>query len=101
MVVFLSSMLLLGDYLIKYAVGKSNYIFFLILAGVSWCLSIYGWYYLLKENRLSIVGMLFSVISIIGTVIISITFFNEKLTYLEWIGFGLAIISALLLSGKI
>lgn len=101
LVVFLSIMLLTGDYCIKYAVGKSNWLMFLVLAGLLWCASIYGWFYTLKENRIAIVGMLFSVVSLIGTVLIGIIGFHERLSITEWVGLAFGIISAILLSGKI
>lgn len=101
LVVFLSFILLLGDYMIKYAVGKPNWFVFLIIAGVLWCSSIYGWYYTVKENRIAIVGMLFSIISLVGSVLIGIFAFNEKLTMTEWMGLAFGIMASILLSGKI
>ena len=100
-VVFMSLILLLGDFMIKYAVGKPNWFVFLIIAGALWCSSIYGWYYTVKENRIAIVGMLFSIISLVGSVLIGVLFFNEKLTVTEWVGLAFGITASILLSGKI
>ena len=101
LIAFLSAMLLTGDYLIKYAVGRPNWWFYLIVAGIIWCLSIYGWFIADSQNRVAIVGMLFSVMSLIGIVLIGIFGFNEKLNTSEWVGFALAIVASILLSGKV
>jgi len=100
LVVFLTGMLLGGDYLIKFAVGSKHTIWYLIFAGILWCSSIYGWYYTVKDHRLAIIGMLFSVLSLIGTALIGTLLFNEKLSMTEWFGFVLAIIACILLTGK-
>ena len=85
LVVFLTALLLFGDYLIKLSVGSKFTVYLLILAGVVWCSSIYGWYCTVKENRIAIIGMLFSVLSLIGTPMIGIFCFNERLTLLSLI----------------
>jgi len=101
LIVFLTAMLLLGDYFIKYSV-KSNFTNqFLIIAGLCWVLSIPGWYYTVLEHNISLVGMLFSVLSLVGTASIGIIFFSEQLNATEWLGLALGIISTILLASKL
>jgi len=97
----MTGMLVVGDYLIKYATVGHNKVLLLVIAAVLWTLSIPGWYCIVRDHRESIVGALFAVFSIIGTTIIGIYGFDEKLTTTEWAGIGLAVISALLLTNKI
>lgn len=97
---FLTGMLLIGDYLIKYATISDHPIRLLIAAGVIWCLSIYGWYCINFQERLVILGLLFALFSMIGTTLIGMLGFGERLNVQEWIGLVLAIVATLLLSKK-
>lgn len=99
--VFLTGLLLAGDWLIKYATVSSSYFKYLIIAAIVWVISIPGWYYVVRDNREAIIGALFAVFSIMGTTLIGVYGFNEKLSTTEWTGIGFAIISAILLTNKI
>lgn len=99
--IFLTGVLLAGDYCIKWSVGSSHKVAFLVMAGFLWCSSIYGWYITVKDERIAIVGALFSVLSLVGTILIGIIGFNEHLTLKEWVGFSLGIVAVILLSGKL
>jgi len=101
LVLILTGMLLSGDYLIKYAVGKVNPVPYLISAGIMWCLSIYGWYITVQYNRIAIVGILFAMFSLIGTTCIGVFGFGERLSVSEWVGLGMALAALVLLSGKL
>lgn len=101
LVILLTGLLLAGDCFIKAATTKSNPIYYLVIAGTLWISSIYGWYWTVKEERLAIVGTLFSVLSLIGTAILGMTIFGETLSNKEWFGVGLGVISIFLLSGKL
>lgn len=94
-------MLFIGDYLIKYAVKSQHTVLFLCMAAFIWAMSVPGWYYLNITERLAIIGMLFSVLSLIIVPLIGMVCFNEQLSCKEWVGLGLAIISTLLLTNKI
>jgi len=100
-ILLLTGMLLTGDCFIKGSTFKSNPIWFLIIAGLLWTVSIYGWYIAAKTERLAIVGALFSVLSLVGTVVLGMVIFKETLSIKEWIGVGLGIIATFLLSGKL
>lgn len=99
--ILMTIVLLCGDYFIKKATQSLRPEMWLYFTAVLWVSSIYGWYYIVKDERIAIVGALFSVLSLIGTVLIGIIGFNEHLSYKEWIGFGLGMIAVLLLSGKL
>ena len=99
--IFLTGMLLGGDYLIKYSTESSHTIRYLIMAAILWVASIPGWYYIVRNHKIAIVGILFAMFSLIGTTLIGVIGFNEKLTNYEWLGIGLAIVSTLLLTNKL
>lgn len=101
LVVLLTGMLLAGDYLIKFSVKSSHIVLFLILAALFWVASIPGWYYTLLEENMSLIGMLFSVLSLIGTATIGIVMFGEKLSGTEWLGMAFGLISTILLASKL
>lgn len=100
MVVVLTGMLLTGDYLIKSATIVRSPVVMLVLAALIWSASIPGWYLVNKTSRIAILGAMFAVISVIGTTMIGVVIFREKLSVLEWVGIGLAIVSMMLLSRK-
>lgn len=100
-VVFLTGMLLAGDCFIKAATTKTNPLNFLIIAAILWVSSIYGWYWIAKTERLAIVGALFSVLSLVGIVLLGISIFHETMSTKEWVGVGLGVVATLLLSGKL
>lgn len=100
-VIFLTGMLLAGDYLIKFSVRSSHVVLFLFLAGLFWVASIPGWYWTLLEKNMSLIGMLFSVLSLIGTASIGILVFGERLSGVEWLGMALGLAATILLAGKL
>jgi uncharacterized membrane protein len=101
LVVFLTGVLLAGDYLIKSAVKSHHAVALLIVAAMLWVLSIPGWFYTLHGRNLSLVGMLFSVVSLIGSAMIGVLVFGETLSAKEWVGLVLGIVSAILLASKL
>ena len=100
-VILLTAMLNIGDYFIKVAVQSNNKISYLLLAALFWVSAIPMCYYTLTKENLSLVGMLFAVMSLIGTTLIGIFIFNERLSITEWVGFALTIIATFLLSSKL
>lgn len=100
-VVFLTGMLLTGDYLIKAAVKDAFPISLLFLAMIFWSVSVPGWYYALLDHNISLIGMLFSVLSLVGSCLIGMFFFNERLSGIEWLGLFFGIVSTFLLASKL
>ena len=99
-VIVLTVMLNTGDYFIKLAT-KTHNLLYLWATALFWVASIPGWYYTMREENLSLICMLFAVVSLITTTIIGIILFNEKLSNTEWVGFTLTLISMYLLSSKL
>lgn len=100
-VLFLTAMLLAGDFLIKTATKSQHAVVLLCLAAIFWTVSVPGWYYTLLGRNLSLVGMLFSVVSLIGSALIGIFLFGETLSAREWLGLVLGVVSAVLLASKL
>ena len=101
LITFFTAMLLGGDYLIKAATVSPEPIRLLVYAALVWMGSVYGWYYILQGEKIAIVGMLFAMLSLIGTTLIGMLGFGEKLDIKEIIGLVLAIASTVLLANKV
>ena len=99
-VIVLTAMLNTGDYFIKLAT-KTHNILYLWVTALFWVASIPGWYYTMREENLSLICMLFAVVSLITTTMMGMILFDERLTNIEWIGFTLTLISIYLLSSKL
>ena len=87
-----------GEFLSKkFALAPSWGYVFIIL--VPYTLGVLAWLpAILIKNQLSIVGAIWSVLSLAATVLIGVLIFSEKLSMLGIIGLVLAFISVLLLS---
>jgi drug/metabolite transporter (DMT)-like permease len=97
----MTSLLLAGDFFIKSSTQSSHPIKLLFIAAILWVSSIPGWNYLLTQHKLAVIGSLFSIMSVIGSLLIGMFCFHENLGSREWIGCSLAIISIILLSSKL
>lgn len=87
-----------GEYLSKkFALSpKITYIIFILIA---YSLGTLAWLpAILQKNQLSIVGTIWSVMSLIATIAIGVIIFNEKLSTLGILGIAVAFISIILLS---
>ncbi len=87
-----------GDFFSKkFALSpKITYIVFVLLAysicSLTWLPAI------LQKNQLSIVGTIWSVMSLVATIAIGVIIFGEKLSTLGIIGIAVALVSIILLS---
>ncbi len=68
------------------------FIFIDLLSAAAWIPAI------VQKNQLSITGVIWSVISLMATILIGLLLFNEKLTIIQSIGLVVGIISVILLS---
>lgn len=100
LVAIFTFMLLAGDWLIKYASTIEKPLIPLLLAAAIWSLSIPGWYYVIKNERMVIVGLLFGLMSIAGTTLIGMIAFKERLSISEWIGLALTVVATILLTKR-
>lgn len=53
---------------------------------------------IMQKNQLSVVGVMWSVLSLVITILIGVLIFNEKLTQINLLGMFLGIIAVILLS---
>ena len=94
----ISLMALIGDVLLKKAaIGHSNN---LLVSGIGcYIINAVLWYVLYKNIKFSTVAIIYSVFTILLSIIIGILYFNEHLGIKEIIGIILGVISLILLSG--
>ena len=95
----MTAMLVGGDCCIKMAT-KGSPLGWLLLAGLLWSGSIYGWYVAMRGERFAVVCTVFSVMSLVFTAMLGVTAFGEHLSAKEWTGIALGVVAILLLTGK-
>jgi uncharacterized membrane protein len=87
-----------ADYFVKKASLVNNiWNFWLLIGAFIYALTAIGWAMLLKEAKLSTLGVIYGVTSVIFVVALSVLVFHEKLSIPEIIGILLGIISLILL----
>ncbi len=69
-----------------------------ILGTLVYVSTIFGWFFVMKTLKLSTVGVVYGVSSILFLVFAGIIFFGERLNLFEWIGVAFAVVSILLLA---
>jgi multidrug transporter EmrE-like cation transporter len=70
-----------------------------LLIGVGlYCLIGFGWFFVMKHVKLSVIGTVYGLCSTLFLVLIGVFYFKEKLTPIEIVGLIGAIISILMLS---
>lgn len=88
-----------GDSVIKYASNHSGY------SGWKWLLAgfviygstVFGWFFVMRKMKLSVLGIVFSVSNVLFLTIAGLIFFNEKLSIMEIIGILIGILSLVIL----
>ena len=100
MVIFLAGVGVLGDFFIKLAGNGIKYINwpYFIIGLLIYALTAIGWFYVMKHLELNILGIFYSLTTVILLFIIGTLFFKEHVNNYELIGIVLGIISILLLS---
>ena len=94
----LSAITVLADYFIKKASLFGNVWNRWILAGaVIYGLTAIGWVFIMKNMKLSTLGVIYGVSCIIMLTFISVYFFHEKLSLLEILGILLGVLSLIVL----
>lgn len=99
-VVFLAGVGVLGDYFIKLSGSGSQYISIskFIVGMFLYALTALGWFFVMKEMKLGILGIFYSVTTAVLLVIVGVVFFKEHLSIYDITGIILGIISIILLS---
>ena len=88
----------IGEFLSKKFALNPKLGLFMVLISTS-ALGMVAWLpAIMQKNQLSIVGVMWSVLSLIITVLIGVLIFNEKLSQINLLGILLGIIAVILLS---
>jgi small multidrug resistance pump len=99
-VVLLSLAGVLGDVFLKLSGNTDKFIdlkTFLIGSAI-YASTVFGWFYVMKHIRLSMIGVIYSMTTIITLVIVGLFYFEESMNLYEVLGVMTAILSLFLLS---
>ena len=95
----LSLITVLGDVFIKHASLQSDFngLKWLVAGAFVYGLTAFGWFFVMRQAKLSTLGVLYAVSIILFLALVSIFYFKEKLTLIEGIGILMAISSLIIL----
>jgi len=98
--ILLSAITVFGDFLIKHAsLGPAFSRWSLLLFGaVIYGLTALGWFFVMRKLKLSTLGVLYSLSTVIFLVLISVFYFKEKISLIEIFAISLGIISLVILA---
>lgn len=90
----------IGDWFIKLAGSGPKYIDWrwFVLGAFVYSLTTVGWFFAMKDVKLSSIGIIYTVVTAVLLAAIGILFFHERLNTYEMVGIILAVISVILLS---
>lgn len=93
---------LFGDYCIKVASGRQDGLFSktFVLGAILYSIPAIGWYYLMKNNSLAMLGVLFSVSTVILLAALGVFVFKEAFGWREGVGITLAVLAVVVMSHK-
>ena len=93
-------MTMLGDYLIKVASQKSSGLYSLnfLFGAILYALPAVGWFYLMRTHSLAVVGVFYSVGTLLVLVALGYFVFDESVGKREIVGFSLAIAAVCIVS---
>lgn len=102
-ILFVAILALIGvvaDFFIKVSGNGSKFIDlkWFIIGALLYVSTTFGWFYVMKHMKLSSLGVVYGLITILLLVFVGVFFFHEKLNVYEIIGIITAIISVILLS---
>jgi drug/metabolite transporter (DMT)-like permease len=100
LVVFLSAVGVLGDFFLKLA-GKGQKfveVRWLILGAAIYALTAIGWFYVMKFIKLSSLGVIYAISTLLFVVLLGVYYFHERLNVYEIIAIVLALTSLVILS---
>lgn len=100
LIVFLSGVGVLGDVFLKLA-GNGHRpmdVKWFVLGTLVYAATAVGWFYVIKHIKLSSLGVIYALSSVLLLVFVGVIFFRERLNLTEVIGVVAAIVSVVLLS---
>ncbi len=100
-VLFLSAVGVFGDFFIKISGNSGKFVIwkYLILGILIYGLSAFGWFLIMKNSKLSILGAVNSVFTVLFLVLLGVFYFKDSLSVWEIIGLILGF-SSLIILGK-
>jgi drug/metabolite transporter (DMT)-like permease len=98
--VFLSLVVVFGDYLIKIASLQSGFSgwYLLAIGAIVYALTAVGWFFVMRHAKLSTLGVIYGMTCIIALTLLSVFYFKETLNGFEIFGIILALISIVILA---
>jgi multidrug transporter EmrE-like cation transporter len=98
--VSLATLATLGDYFLKLASMESRILQnkWFIIGCIIYAASAFGWVFVLRHFKLAVVGVVFSLATVILLALLGVFVFGERLHTYEVVGIVFAIFSILLLS---
>lgn len=99
-VIFLSLVGVVGDFFIKLSGNGPKFIDtkWFILGFLTYSSTVFGWFYVMKHIKLSSLGVIYSIATVLPIVVIGVFYFHERLNIYEIAGIITAIASIILLS---
>jgi len=97
--VFLSLVGVIGDFFIKISGSGAKFmdVKWFVIGFVIYALTAFGWFYVMKNIKLSTLGVFYAVSTVLFLTLVSVFYFKEKLNIYEIVGTITAIISLVLL----
>jgi len=98
--VLMSALGVAGDYFLRVAGSGPRYISWgpFIVGVLLYALTAIGWFYAFKHMKLAMVGVVYSLSTLILLTLLGTLYFREHLSYVEGIGLLLAIVVIILLA---
>ena len=99
-VIFLSIIGVIGDFFIKISGNGEKFmnVKFFLIGLIIYASTAFGWFYAMKHMKLSTLGVIYSLSTVLLLVAVGVIYFHDKLKVYEIIGIVAAIISIVLLS---
>lgn len=98
-VLLVSALGVLGDFFLKRAGdGKKIDLPQFLIGMAIYATTAFGWYYVIKHIKLSAVGPLYAISTILMLTLVGTLVFKERLAPLEMIGIGMSLVAVILLS---
>lgn len=100
LIVLLSLVGVIGDYYIKLSGSTAKFVEFkwFIAGFLLYAFTAFGWFFAMKQVKLSVLGAVYGVSTVIFLTFVSVYYFKESLNSAEIVGIVMAIASIVLLS---
>lgn len=95
----LSGLTVIADFILKWAALKPGLtgLPWMILAALFYGLPAFGWFFIAKKLKISTIGVIYSLSTVVLVLMVSVFYFKEKLSIPELIAIGMVIVSLVVL----